>query len=118
MFAPTDNTLTFIGFGPTGDLGPLTGYTSKRGKAVWYLKAPPKTPATGWQQRQRNQFKITALLWNGLTEAARQDWLTAARRAHLNITGYNLFVWYQYTQDHAVIHTIEQQAKISLIPLC
>ena len=41
----------------------------------------------------------------------------AARAAGLSITGYNLFVWYQYSQDLATIQTIEHQTGINLLPL-
>ena len=117
MLTPTNKILNIIGLRPSGDLGPLTGYTSKRGKAVWYLKAPPKSPATGYQRQQRNRFRLIAVLWRRLTNDQRLDWLQAARAAALSITGYNLFVWYQYTQDQAVIQTIERQSGISLLPL-
>lgn len=117
MLTPTSPVLTLCGMGPTGDLGPLTGYTSKRGKPVWFLKAPPKTPATGWQQKQRNMFRLIARLWHSLTPQQRKDWLAAAVAAGLNITGYNLFVWYQHTLDQAVIKTIEHQSGITLLPI-
>jgi len=108
--------LKLCGFSPTGDFGPLTGYTSKRGKAVWYMKAPPKTPATGWQRQQRSRFRFAALAWRSLTSSQRAAWLAAARKARLNITGYNLFVWYQLVREIAVIRTVERQSAIDLLP--
>lgn len=117
MLTPTSKILTVLGLRPTGDLGPLTGYTSKRGKAVWFLKAPPKTPATGWQQQERNRFRMIALLWGQMLAMQRVDWERASIGAKLNITGYNLFVWYQYKQDHAAIATVERQSGIQLLPL-
>lgn len=112
-----DRVLSVVGWQPTGDLGPLTGYTTRSGKAVWFLKAPPKTPPTGWQRKQRNRFRLIAIMWRRLTEEQRQNWLQAADAARLNITGYNLFVWYHHKLDHAVIRTIEHQTGINLIPL-
>lgn len=109
--------LNYLGIQPTGDLGPLTGYTTQRGRGVWYLKAPPKTPATGWQRQQRNRFRMIALLWRQLQPAQRSDWLRAAKAAGLTITGYNLFVWYQYSLDHDAIRTVERQSQITLLPL-
>lgn len=105
-----------MGFRPTGDLGPLTGYTSKRGIGVWYLKAPPKEPPTGYQTHYRNLFRLVAEAWQSLPEAKRTDWLDAARRASLRITGYNLFLWYYHTRDIACIRTIEHQSGLKLIP--
>jgi len=107
--------LNLLGFGPTGDLGPLTGYTNKRGRPVWYLKAPPKTPPTDWQWAMRDFFRLAAEAWTQQTPAKRADWLNAGKRARLTITGYNLFIWYMYSRDHTVIHTVERHSGIQLI---
>lgn len=117
LIATDTKLLNYLGLQPTGDLGPLTGYTTQRGKGVWYLKAPPKTPATGWQARERNRFRLIAALWRNLHHFQRSDWLRAARAAGLSITGYNLFVWYQYSLDDQAIHTVERQSRITLLPL-
>lgn len=116
LIGPEWKALNLIGLNPTGDLGPLTGYTSKRGKAVWFLKAPPTTPATPWQVHQRNMFRLVAQLWRALTVDQRLDWQKAARRAHLNITGYNLFVWFQHTKDCNALRTIQHQSGVTLLP--
>lgn len=108
--------LTFLGLNPTGDLGPLTGYTSKRGKPVWFLKSPPTSPPTAWQTKQRNLFRQIARHWNDLTPAARANWQAAASRAHLNVTGYNLFVYFHAGGSRAVIATVEHQSGIDLLP--
>lgn len=109
--------LTIVGLTPSGDLGPLTGYTSKRGKPVWFQKAPPKSPPTGWQRQQRNKFRVIAILWQTLQPQQRLDWEAAALKANLNVTGYNLFVWYQHTLEDATINTVERQSGITLLPL-
>ena len=108
--------LNLLGLRPTGDLGPLTGYTTKRGRGVWYLKAPPKEPPTGYQIHYRNLFRLVAMTWQALPRSKRDDWLDAARRASLRITGYNLFLWYYHTRDLAVIRTVEHQTGFSLLP--
>lgn len=115
IIAPGDKLLNLLGFGPTGDLGPLTGYTTKRGRPVWYLKAPPKTPPTQYQIHYRNLFRLTAMAWRALPAAARRDWLDVSRRANLRITGYNLFLWYNHSRDTAVIKTLEHQTGITLL---
>lgn len=115
MFSPKQKLFTLLGLQPTGDLGPLTGYTSKRGKPVWFLKAPPTKPPTGWQIHQRNLFRLCARHWSRMLPQDRKAWLDAARLAHLNITGYNLFVYYHLTKDRAAIATVEQQSGIPLL---
>ena len=115
VMTPEDIMLSFLGFGATGDLGPLTGYTNKRGKLVWFLKAPPTCPPRPWQISQRNTFRLIAMAWNGLSSAARKQWHLAEVRGHLNITGYNLFTWWSITGDDAIIHTIEHQTGTNLI---
>lgn len=116
MLEPTSKILCILGFRPTGDLGPLTAYTSKRGKVVWFLKAPPTTPPSDWQLHCRNAFRLIAHVWNALTEDVRQQWSLAERRGFLNITGYNLFVYWNMTRDDAAIRTIQRQTKTNLIP--
>lgn len=115
MLSNKSTLLNILGLNPTGDLGPLTGYTSKRGKAVWFLKAPPTTPATPHQNHQRNIFRLVAMAWRALPEIDRQRWLQAALRAHLRITGYNLFTYWQITKDLPTLRTIEHLAHLDLV---
>jgi len=115
LLATKTKTLNLLGLRPTGDLGPLTGYTSKRGKPVWFLKAPPTSPPTGWQIHQRNLFRQIARHWRELPADVRADWQEAARLAHLNITGYNLFVYFHTSRDRDAIATIEHQTGIQLL---
>lgn len=115
MLTPSSNVLSILGWRPTGDLGGLTAYTSKRGKVVWFLKAPPTCPPTDWQIHQRNVFRLIAMAWQGLSDAAREQWHLAEVRGRLNITGYNLFTWWSITHDNATIRTIEHQTNTSLI---
>lgn len=115
VMTPQDRLLSWLGFNPTGDLGPLTGYTNKRGKLVWFIKAPPTCPARPWQISQRNTFRLIAMTWKALSDADRQQWHLAETRGHLNITGYNLFTWWSITGDDATIRTIEHQTGTNLI---
>lgn len=115
VMTPQDELLSFLGFGATGDLGPLTGYTNKRGKLVWFIKAPPTCPATDWQISQRNTFRLIAMAWKALSDPARQQWHLAETRGHLNITGYNLFTWWSITEDDGPILTIQHQTGTNLI---
>ena len=113
---PSSTILNFLGFHPSGDLGPLTMYTSRRNKMVAYLKSPPKEPPTYYQIRQRNRFRLAGAAWTALPPATRQEWNTAANRTGAAITGYNLFTYYQLTHDRAAILTIEHQTGTQLIP--
>lgn len=107
--------LTFIGFNPSGDLGPLTAFHSKRVGTVWFTKAPPTTPATDFQRRQRDRMRLAAQAWKALTNAERTQWHTACRRVGLYIHGYNLWVWWQLTRDRAKLSTIERLSRLSLV---
>ena len=114
---PKARGLHLIGLRPTGDLGPLTGYTTRHGRGVWFMKAPPKTPPTCWQTHQRNAFRALGAAWSALSQDVRDDWQRAAKLARLTITGYNLWTWYGFTNDSATILTIEHQTGVKLISL-
>jgi len=103
-----------LGFRPTGDLGPLTIYTDKRGNIVAYPKAPPKEPPTYYQIRQRNRFRLIARLWNAMTAEQRDRWNTCANHSGAAIAGYTLFAWYQLKHDTAAIATLQRQTHVTL----
>ena len=108
-------TLRFLGYSPTGDLGPLTAYSSRRAGTVWFNKSPPTKPPSDWQRRQRDRFRLAAIAWRSLDEATRNRWHLACRRARLYIHGYNLWIWWQLTRSRAGLSTIERQSGLTLI---
>lgn len=112
---PSENLFNLLGFRATGDLGGMTAWTTQRNRTVWIDKAPPLNPPSPLQSQFRNQFRLAATAWRALSPATRDAWLAAARKAHLYITGYNLWVWYQRTKDAATIRTIERQTGEQLI---
>ncbi len=107
-------TLNLLGFSPTGDLGPLTAYTSRRHGQVWFDKSPPKKPPSPWQVRQRDRFRLAAIAWRALDETTKHHWHDACRRARLYVNGYTLYLWWQLTRDRAKLATIERQSHITL----
>lgn len=109
--------LRFLGMRPTGDLGPLTIYTNKRNRMVAFPKAPPEKPASMFQNAQRNRFRAIGRLWQTLTKEQRDDWQTAADRAGLYCTGFNLFLYFEITRDQSSIQTIERQTGRTLLPI-
>ncbi len=109
------DTLKLLGFGATGDLGPLTAYTSRRAGTVWFTKAPPLEPPSEWQRRQRDRFRLAATAWRALDEISRQRWHRACRLAGLYIHGYNLWIWWQLVRHRPTLATIERQSGVSLI---
>lgn len=110
-------TLQFIGFNATGDLGHLTSYTSSRHATVWFDKAPPLEPASPWQLRHRDRFRLAARAWQALTAATRTLWARATTLAGLYISGYNLWIFWYVTHDRMKMHTIERQSGLHLLPL-
>ena len=105
-----------LGFRPTGDLGPLTIYTNKRGLIVAYPKAPPDKPPTYFQIRQRNRFRLCGQMWSRLPPASRNEWNRAAEKCGAAICGYTLFVWYQLIHDNQALQTISRQVFVKLPP--
>lgn len=106
-----------FGWNPTGDWGPFTIYTSQRAKPVFFIKAPPKDPPTARQTFWRDSFRLVARLWANVTPEMKARWEAASIAARLSVTGYNLFVYYQLTKDAAAIRTIEQQTRLTLLPV-
>lgn len=107
----------FLGFNTQGDLGPWTFYTDKRKGLVYFVKSPPLEPPSLLQTSVRNAVRLAAYTWRSLSGDQRADWMLAARRAHLQIHGYNLFVFWLLRHEDAAIHTIERLTGIDLIPL-
>jgi hypothetical protein len=98
----------------TGDLGPLTFYTSQRAKLVAFPRASPLHPPTAAQESIREYFRTCAAAWRALNQQQRIDWQTAAKRCNLRITGYNLFTWYYRCRDTSELATIQRQSGITL----
>jgi hypothetical protein len=114
MFNPVHTIFRIIGLKCQGDLGPITCYTDRHNRVVWYPKAPPKEPPTDLQLTRRARFTLAGQLWNELTIEQREEWTLAARRAHLRISGYNLFTYLITSHRYDVIKTIEFQSDIQL----
>jgi len=107
---------TWIGLRPTGDLAGFTCYTDARGHAVWFVKSPPKVPFSRLQLRRLRAFEFVARAWNSQTQATRDTWNLAARRCHLYVCGYSLFVHWQLKRDQGTIRTIERNSGLQLLP--
>ncbi len=105
----------FLGWNTQGDLGPYTLYTDRRQSLVIFLKAPPRTPPSWRQKAQRNRFRQAASLWNALSPDRRKAWQLATDRAHLALTGYDLFIYFTLKNDRPAIQTIERQTHVKLL---
>ncbi len=112
-----ENFIRVLGFNSQGDLGPWTFYTDKRKGLVYFVKSPPLEPPSILQSSIRNSIRLAAYTWRSLSAAQRADWELAAKRAHLKIHGYNLFVFWLLRHEDAAIHTIERLTHLKLIPL-
>lgn len=112
---PPQKLFNLLGLTVSGDLGPLTFYTSKRRKLTWFAKAPPTSPPTDWQTRQRNKFRLAAEVWSRMEPSERKQWNLATARASLCMNGYNLWVHFALMKDTSTIRTIERQTQTNLI---
>lgn len=104
----------FLGFNTQGDLGPWTFYTDKNNNLVWFIKSPPLEPPSYLQTHQRNRFRTAASQWRSLLPTERANWMLAAERAHLNIHGYDFYVYVQLTHDYGAAATIARQTNLPL----
>lgn len=112
---PRKNPISFIGFNVTGDLGGMTAWRNMGGRIVWIDKSPPLNPPSTLQTQFRNMYRQYAAAWRALPAARRAAWLRAAKDAHLYVTGYNLWTYYQRTLDEPAIRTIERQTGETLL---
>lgn len=97
-----------------GDFGPLTFYKTKRGRLVWFPRAPPHAPPSDKQTVQRNQFRLAALMWTQLDSDQRRQWELASRRASLCMNGYDLFIHFATKPDQANQDTIARHTQTVL----
>lgn len=107
-------TVQFIALNLQGDIGPITCYTSQRGKVVTFPRVPPLNPPSPTQEVIRERFRQSAVLWNALTPQQRAAWLTLADRCNLGITGYDLWTHYAICQDFCSLDPLERFAGITL----
>ena len=114
-FQPQPKLFSLMGWNATGDLGGLTFYTNKRGKLVFFDKAPPTTPPNYWQLRNQANFKLAAMMWKTFPPAIKATWERATKCLSLRITGYNLWTYYVTSGDVAAIQTIERQSGEKLL---
>lgn len=110
-----DRRLNFLGLRPTGDIGHVTMYTNAAKRTVAFTKSPPLEPASALQRRQRARFTLAAQSWQNLPKKRRENWLLAARRARLHLSGYGLWTWFSIKRNPAPIRTIERQTNLSLL---
>ncbi len=106
--------IKWIGLNAQGDLGPVTMYKSQRGTRIWYAKAPPEVPWSIGQLRQRTLFTMAAIAWQNLTDDQKAAYELAAQKAHLRVTGYNVWVNACLRQDTSYLETIVQQTGVAL----
>lgn len=84
---------------------------------MYFVKAPPLEPPSQLQTSVRNSIRLAAYTWRSLSPERQADWERVSKLAHLQITGYNLFVFWTLKKDDAAIHTLERITGIDLIPL-
>lgn len=107
--------VSILGLRVTGDLGPVTMYTSRRGKVVVFDKAPPLTPQTARQLIMRSRWRAAADAWKAMSEADRETWRAAAAAAKLSIPAYQFWIFASTKPNSSgIVKTVERQSGITL----
>jgi hypothetical protein len=104
---------TYLGFRLSGDLGKYTMYTYCKKRPTFFLKAPPLTPSSRLQRRQRNRFLLAGYAWRNLTVKQRATWQFMALRIHSWVGGYGLFVHWLLTHDNPALETWMRQSGLN-----
>lgn len=112
MAQSIEGLLKFLGTNCQGDIGPLTTYTSRFGRLVYYPRAPPLMPPSPDQAFMRSKFKQAATAWASLTLEQKRSWRLLAQAAQTRITGYNLWTYWQTTGDFATVQTLINRTGI------
>jgi hypothetical protein len=97
-----------LGFYPAGDFGPFTWYTSKNRRVVRFLRAPPTSPPSWLQQRQRSAWIAAAATWSTNSSAFRTWWHAVAALNGLKIGGYNLYMHLTTANDPSGLQALKQ----------
>lgn len=104
----------WLGLNLQGDIGPITFYTSARGKAVAFPRVPPLNPPTLLQEIIRERFRNAANQWRSLSPLQRSQWLELADACNLGITGFNLFTHFACTGNFDGLRPLEQEAGFTV----
>lgn len=104
-----------LGYLVTGDLGDFTFYTNRRGRIVFYSKAPPLSPTSPAQRVQRTRMQQAGAAWQNMTPGQRAKWRQAAARCNMPINGPALAAaWIM--KPGAWIETVARQSNVQLPP--
>ncbi len=106
--------IPYLGLTVTGDLGPLTIYTTRRNRIVFFPKTPPDKPPSDAQIVMRGRWRLAAISWKQLSKEDRETWEAITIRAGLRITGYNFFVSLFVHPNPEVKITVERLAGENL----
>lgn len=97
-----------------GDIAGLTTYTTRRGRAVVYLQAPPKEPVTPDQALFRSRFALAAAIWQTMSQPQREKWRLACKRAKLRLGPTALIAASTAPQNANNLATIQRQSNVTL----
>lgn len=103
-----------LGLWVSGDIGPLTIYTDRHGRKVFYPRSPPKEPPTARQVLQRERFKQARSDWNALSREDKERLELASNRCNLCMTGQNIWLTAALTGNTGWYETLGRQAHLTL----
>lgn len=101
--------IAFLGLTVTGDLGPLTIYTTRKNHIVFFPKSPPEKPPSPAQLVIRERWRRAAGQWKTLSIGDRQTWERIVQKAGMRITGYNFYISLFVHPDPGAKLTVENQ---------
>ena len=104
-----------LGLQVSGDLGPMTIYTNRHGKKVFFPKSPPKKPPSVAQIALRARFKSSQADYMALTDAEKLDYENLTKKTCIPMTGQNLWIHVSMTGDQSALDNLERQSDISVV---
>ena len=105
-----------VGLMISGDLGPLTIYTTQKGKIVAFPKSPPHKPGSPGQLTQRKRFRDAQNSFMALMPSEQAAYDLVTRKLSICMTGANLWIHFCLRHDDGVFATVQQQTGLTLAP--
>jgi hypothetical protein len=105
---------SLVGLQVAGDVGPVTVYTDRFFRKIWFPRSPPKEPPSAIQIWQRDRWRSAIAAYNALTIPEKANLAACCRKLSLQVTGPSLWLWLSFRSSPSQKQTLERQSGLLL----